>query len=103
MHITNHIYDQNSFLLKSLLPPLHDLPWDECKQAIYIILYIKIFTLYIYYIVYIHISNIYKIFQTTLNEFEAVPPIIASDPVFREIVKNEEAEEKEQVYILYTL
>merc|ERR1711936_1354744 len=35
--------------------------------------------------------------ETTLNEFEAVPPIIASDPVFREIVKNEEAEEKEQV------
>merc|ERR1711936_1042609 len=35
--------------------------------------------------------------ETTLNEFEAVPPIIASDPVFREVVKNEEAEEKEQV------
>ena len=49
VHITNHIYDQNSFLLKSLLPPLHDLPWDECKQAIYIILYIYIFLIYLIY------------------------------------------------------
>ena len=51
----------------------------------------------------LHVYIIFNIFQTTLNEFEAVPPIIASDPVFREIVKNEEAEEKEQVYILYIL